>query len=572
MSPNSRILVGYLREAPRAYVIVVALGVLVGLIEMVGITSLLPVVALLLGETSGSVPRIVTETLAVVGPQAVIAAYTVLIVVQAGIAWGSEAYFLHEMSRWRTRLSLEYIQGLLDAEFRAVHGLKPGEAEVVITRNIGYAVRNRHRTAIFLTDLVLAGFYAVIALVVSPYTFGLFGLLGGIYGLLNRKLLGMRVTHSRIAQSRYLATAQLLSEHLQDMRGLMAGRRAQLKSRLAQELEVASWSQRSNDQVNAGVRLSSQPIMLVLLAVGVVFAKLVLAVSNAKLLMMLYVFYRAAPRLIALARGYAEIIEDSPGDVTPEIHRWAQVRRQATTAGALVAGAPVVELSGVSVRYHEAWVLRDADLVVAPGEMVALVGRSGSGKSTALDLICGFVAPEAGTVRLWGLDPARCDYDSLLLPKVALLRPESCVVTGTVASNIAFLDEAPDLERVGELIARVGLESVLGAEGLLTPLNARGANLSAGQRQRLLLARALYKRPALLILDEPTSNLDRRTEDDINALLAGLKGSTTILVVSHRPRILTEADRVYHFEEGTVRIEAAGPARPSDAAGSRSAE
>jgi ATPase subunit of ABC transporter with duplicated ATPase domains len=180
--------------------------------------------------------------------------------------------------------------------------------------------------------------------------------------------------------------------------------------------------------------------------------------------------------------------------------------------------------------------------------LVALVGRSGSGKSTLLDLLCGFTRPQVGEIRVWGQDPAGIRYEDWLMPRVSLLRPESVLITGSIASNIALLEEAPDRERIAGLVQRVGLEDILGQYGLDTPIQARGDNLSAGQRQRLLLARALYKSPALLILDEPTSNLDVRTEHDINQLLASLKGSITMVVVSHRGKLLKEADRIYRIE------------------------
>jgi ATP-binding cassette subfamily B protein len=206
----------------------------------------------------------------------------------------------------------------------------------------------------------------------------------------------------------------------------------------------------------------------------------------------------------------------------------------------------------VDFLHDDKLILKDVNMEVRPGELVALVGRSGSGKSTLLDLLCGFTRPQVGEIRVWGQDPAGIRYEDWLMPQVSLLRPESVLITGSVASNIALLEETPDRERITVLVKRVGLEEILGPHGLDTPIQSRGANLSAGQRQRLLLARALYKSPALLILDEPTSNLDSRTEHDINQLLASLKGSITMVVVSHRGNLLKEADRIYRIKGQTL--------------------
>lgn len=545
-------LIGYVRESPRTYLVVALLGTVIGLFEFIGIASLLPAVAMMLGEAQIGVPKVVANVFDKVGAPIVIGAYFAIVLVQTWIAYASEAFFLKEMAKWRTKLSIDYVRNILQADFSASHDLKPGEAEVIITRNIGYAVRNRHRTALFLTDAVLGAFYSLIALAVSPHAFVLFMMLGAIYGLLNRRLTGLRLEYSKRSGQQYLKAAELLSEHLHDFRGLQTADKRRLEHAVRQELESAGQAQVTNDIINAGVRLSSQPIMLLLVAVGMVMSKLLFATSNAQILVMLYVFYRAAPKLIALARGYGEIIQDSPIDITPEIMRWHHRRRQLPNPRGESHGPAGITFKGVEFLHDDKPILKDVNIEVRPGELVALVGRSGSGKSTLLDLLCGFTRPQAGEIRVWGLDPAGIRYEDWLVPQVSLLRPESVLISGSVASNIALLEEKPDCGHIAGLVQRVGLEEILGPDGLNTPIQARGSNLSAGQRQRLLLARALYKSPALLILDEPTSNLDARTEHDINQLLFSLKGNITMVVVSHRSKLLQEADRIYRIEGQTL--------------------
>lgn len=549
---NLDYLIGYIRENPRTYLIVVMFGTAIGLFEFVGIASLLPAVALMLGEAPVGLPKVVANIFDKVGAPIVIGAYFALVLLQAWIAYASEAYFLREMAKWRTKLTLDYVRNVLQADFFASRDLKPGEAEIIITRNIGYAVRNRHRTALFLTDGVLAIFYALIALVVSPHAFVLFIMLGAIYGLLHRRLTGLRVAYSKQSGLQYQKAAQLVSEYLYDFRGLQTLNKSLLEQSVRKELELASRAQEANDIINAGIRLSSQPIMLLLVLAGLGMSKFLFAISNAQILVMLFVFFRAAPKFIALARGYGEIIQDSPVDITPEILRWHDRRRKLPERREESVGLAGILFRGVDFFHEDKLILKDVNMDVQPGELVALVGRSGSGKSTLLDLLCGFTRPQVGEIRVWGQDPATIRYEDWLMPRVSLLRPESVLITGSVASNIALLEEAPDRERIAGLVHRVGLEDILGKYGLDTPIQARGNNLSAGQRQRLLLARALYKSPALLILDEPTSNLDERTEHDINQLLASLKGSITMVVVSHRGKLLKEANLIYRIEGQTL--------------------
>ena len=548
-------LVSYIRENPKTYLVSVSLGSLNGLFELVGIASILPAIALMLGETNTGAPSFVTQYVERVGPTVIVAIYFVTILMQAGVAFAAEAYFLREMAKWRTKLSIDYVSNLMAADFSEICKLNPGEAELIITRNVGYAVRNRHRTSLFLTDVVLAVFYSLIAFIVSPPTFILFVLLGGIYGLMNRRLTDLRVEFSKKSNEKYLKSAKLLAEYLTDFRGLQSSNKRMLENELEAELFVAGEAQKSNDIINAGIRLISQPIMLVLLVVGVLVSKFTFDIANAQILVMLYVFYRASPKLISLARGYGEIIQDSPVDVTPEILRWGKMRRVINSEPAVASDMQGIEFKNVSFQHGETPILENVDLTIKPGELVALIGRSGSGKSTLLDLLCGFTRPDKGEIRAWGRDPALTDYSDWLLPDVSLLRPESVIISGTVASNVALLDAEPDRARIQQLVSRVGIGDILGSQGIDMPIDTRGGNLSAGQRQRILIARSLYKSPSLLILDEPTSNLDARTEQDINTLLSELKSEVTMLVVSHRDQLLEQADRVYRVKNRTLTLE-----------------
>ena len=157
-----------------------------------------------------------------------------------------------------------------------------------------------------------------------------------------------------------------------------------------------------------------------------------------------------------------------------------------------------------------------------------------------------------------GVDSTRLDWKQWR-NRIGLLRPESVVVSGTWVENVAFLTDDSDVKRVEQLLRDVGLldHVRLHPAGIHAPIAARGGNLSAGQRQRLLLARMLYRDPELLILDEPTSNLDSGTELFIHQLLFSLRKERTIIVVSHRDALLQHADRVYEVtDDGRVLVAA----------------
>ena len=198
-------------------------------------------------------------------------------------------------------------------------------------------------------------------------------------------------------------------------------------------------------------------------------------------------------------------------------------------------------------------VLKNLGFTIAPGEVVAVVGPSASGKSSLARLLVGIWAPAAGSLRLDGASIYDWNKDELG-PALGYLPQDIELFDGTVAENIARFGEI-DSERVVDAARKVGMhEHILHLpQGYDTPLGAEGSNLSAGQRQRIGLARALYGDPALIVLDEPNSNLDEAGEKALLEALLGLKArGATVVIVTHRMSTLAAADKVMVLTDGTL--------------------
>ena len=219
-----------------------------------------------------------------------------------------------------------------------------------------------------------------------------------------------------------------------------------------------------------------------------------------------------------------------------------------------------VEADGLEYGYVDGVpVLQDCDLEIASGEVVALVGPTGCGKTTLCELLAGLDRPDRGIVRVGGVDLTEVTRDDLRT-RVALVFQESFLFADTIANNITIGTEASDTTlRWAAGVAQVArfVDSLAG-DATSTVIGERGVTLSGGQRQRVALARALIRRPRFLLLDDATSAVDATVEARI---LHGLRDELdmTTLIVAHRVSTIALADRVLFMQDG--RIVATGPHR-----------
>ncbi len=216
-----------------------------------------------------------------------------------------------------------------------------------------------------------------------------------------------------------------------------------------------------------------------------------------------------------------------------------------------------VSFEGVSFRYGEgedaAWALRDVDLVVPPGQTVALVGATGAGKSTFAKLVARFYDPSEGRVRVDGHDLREVRASSLRA-QMGIVPQEAFLFSGTVRENIAFGRPDASEEEIAAAARAVGAEDfIAGLErGFETEVGERGAQLSAGQRQLIAFARALIADPRILVLDEATSNVDIHTEARIEQGLRRLLAGRTAFVIAHRLSTIRHAARILVLDGGRI--------------------
>ncbi|MFC1643887.1 ABC transporter ATP-binding protein [Candidatus Omnitrophota bacterium] len=207
----------------------------------------------------------------------------------------------------------------------------------------------------------------------------------------------------------------------------------------------------------------------------------------------------------------------------------------------------------VSFRYDKENVLNDIDLTINKGEIVALVGPSGGGKSTLVNLIPRFYDPSAGVVRIDGMDLKEISIRSLR-EKIGLVTQETLLFNDTVKENISYGHEDIDEEQLVRVAKAANAHRFIKdfPNGYNTMIGERGLNISGGQRQRIAIARAVYKNPPILIFDEATSQLDTESEKLVQEAINNLMKGRTVIVIAHRLSTIKHADKIVVIDKGRI--------------------
>lgn len=282
----------------------------------------------------------------------------------------------------------------------------------------------------------------------------------------------------------------------------------------------------------------------------------VLALPAATILLLIVLFGRLSPIVTGLQRGYHGLISLLPAvDEVLAMQRRCEAAAEApATAAPEVRLRRGVRLERVSFAYGDPGLpaVREATLELEAGRTTALVGVSGSGKSTVADLVAGLVEPSEGRVLVDGA-PLTGAARAAWRQRLGYVSQEVFLFHDTIRANLAFAaPEAGEAEMWRALSAAAADFVRALPEGLDTVLGDRGVRLSGGERQRLVLARALLRAPEMLILDEATSALDAENERLIQRAIEGLHGEVTLLVIAHRLSSVRHADVIYVLEGGRV--------------------
>jgi len=346
-----------------------------------------------------------------------------------------------------------------------------------------------------------------------------------------------------------------LTDSLRSVKPLKAMAREDLAGAvLASETWKLNRSLRKQVLSGAGLNAFQAPLFSVTVVAALYVALIYWQLSLAAIMVMIILLTRVLKRLGNIQKAYQSLVaaESAYWSLQDGIEK-AKQAHEPLTGELKPRFEQEIRFHDVQFAYDQNKVLRGVSLLIPAGSFTTIVGPSGEGKTTIVDLVTGLLRPQAGAITVDDVP-----LEQLQLKQwrrlIGYVPQDTLLLHDSVMANVTLGDPELDVAAAKRALKEAGAWEFVDKlpEGIGTQVGEHGAKLSGGQRQRIVIARALAHRPKLLILDEATSALDEHSEAAICQTLQKLKGSLTILAISHRPGFVEAADIVYRIERGTV--------------------
>jgi len=388
-------------------------------------------------------------------------------------------------------------------------------------------------------------------------------LLGGLIALMSARLVS---ASRKMGQMRTEGMAMLSTRLLEAIGGMKAlkgmGAEDRMVPLLRWEIGSIKLATRNLFILTSAIRTIPEPVAACVIGASLFVFLQYMGGQIESFLVLALLLSRAITSVAEIQRCYQRILACEPSFWFVEnIVRSAQRQKERSSGKRDVVLAESVRFANVGFDYGEHRVLDNVDLQIAAGTVTAFSGLSGAGKTTLVDLVAGLHEPGTGAIYIDGVPLNEIDLNKWR-SHIGYVLQETFLFHETIRNNVTLGDPALSEDDTEAALRKAGAWQFVSRlpEGMNTVVGERGARLSGGQRQRIAIARALVRRPSLLILDEPTVGLDRQTESEICEAIARLRSEMTILAISHQPALFDITDTVYQVRDGKVsKMTARGP-------------
>ncbi len=580
---------------------VFGLSIVSSLFSGVGILLLIPLLDLVNGtEGPGSgVTRYLARTFDTVGLaptlETVLVSFLVLLGLQSIIGRSSSLLG----SRMQHDLTLSLQRRMLEAVAlcRWSHFLRTRRSDFlhVLTSDVSRVAGGANAFQSLASAILLAIVHVVASVVISPVfsalTLLLVGVLWPVWMKLNQLSMKLGQRQTGGAKDFYHSLEQMLSG-MKEIKSL-GGEPRQITSihNAIEELKTSQLDfQKITATTNMFINFGSAMFLCSMLFIAVRW----FSIPAVELLVLAYVFSKLIPRLRRVQSSYQQILNTLPAyrsmidlqtaceaerelgvpldgiynrDARQNVRRDHRIAGKPATVPLVGASpdtteneslrlGPNIDLNEVSFRYNSdnsTWALRDIDLTIRANQTTALVGPSGAGKSTMADLIMGLLLPEHGHLRV---DGQVLSEEQLWhwRQRIGYVPQETFLLHDSIRNNLLWAEPDATIEELQRVLEMSCADRFVDRlpDGIDTVVGDRGVRLSGGERQRLALARALLRRPDLLILDEATSHLDAENQQRIRDSIQRLQGSLTVVIIAHRLSTIRDADQIVCLNKGHI--------------------
>lgn len=461
-------------------------------------------------------------------------------------------------------LRIETYEGLLHAKWEFFLRKRKSEFNHIMSNELG---RVNYGTSLFL-QMISSVIFTVIqiglAMWLSPVLTLVVLVSGGLLALYSRKFIkkSKRIGEDTTELSKYYFAG--ISDHFSGIKDIKSNR---LEKSHIHWFTILSKKMEHNfiqlGKVNSLSQLIYRLSSVVLVAGFVYLALEVIHTPAEQLIIVVLIFSRLWPRFIGIQSNTEQLVSNFPAfQAIRNLQMEYETDRELGDINAM--SEPVrlnmkdgIECRDVNYRYDSnepIFALSNIDIHIPANRMTAIVGKSGAGKSTLIDMLMGLIHPENGQVMIDGVS-LRDDQQLLSLrSSIGYVAQDPFLFNESIRDNLKLVEPNANEEELWKALKFSASEEFVRKlpQGLDTVIGDRGIRLSGGERQRIVLARAILKRPTILVLDEATSALDSENERLIQEALELLKGSMTIIVIAHRLSTIRNADQVIVMEEGEV--------------------